>query len=107
MNEQLDKTIWKWLLTKGGKPQPSTQLITIRQHQLLWDYIFEKESGATGSTLLRYDKVISAIRLRSKAYRLAGVKPASCTDTALKELAGHITVPEVKRLIPPPRRLAA
>lgn len=95
-----DKTLFVWINSKGGKvtarqvkPLPPSILI------LLSSWLFTP--GANGSRYLRAEKALLAIRLRSKAYRLAGVR--NSLDAALGDLLAILG----EELAPTPPRAVA
>jgi hypothetical protein len=78
----MDKLIWIWLngnsakglKLKGTRLNPSRSLA-------IWNWIFDRSVAG------RPERALKALRLRSLAYRRAGLSLALCSETALADLA--------------------
>ena len=81
-SSQADKVIWLWLLRPGANLKVNSSLLLPSQSNLVWDYVFARNSAGA---YVRAERALNALRLRSLAHRKAGVK--ACANTAMLELA--------------------
>ena len=84
---RIDKVIWLWLSGNDSKELRKEVGTKVLPHTNVWAWVFEKDSLGR---YVRAQRCLNALRLRSKAYRRAGVSSTLCAEAALTDLAGHM-----------------
>ena len=75
---------------KGLKASPKA----ILPHTAFWNWLFEK----VGGRYVRAERGLIALRNRSKAYRLQGMRSTLCAEAAVTDLVGLMGQQEGKRV---------
>jgi hypothetical protein len=82
-SSKLDKVLFLWINSKGGKVTArQVKPLMPSESNALFGWLFTP--GANGSRYRHAEKCLLAIRLRSKVYRLAGVR--NSIDAVLGDL---------------------
>lgn len=77
-----DKVIWIWLNGNSAKGLRSIAIRLSPSRSLeIWNWIFDRSVAG------RAERALLALRLRSIAYRRAGVSLALCAEMAMGDLA--------------------
>ena len=102
-----DKQLWQWLtpsVSNGVRSisQARSSVLSCNANPgvvgRVWGWLFEKR----GSSYIRAERGLIAIRNRSKQYGLAGWPVQLCADQAIIDIGEHVVRPTV--MSPPPRR---